>query len=129
MSDERERQNDTAVSNGDVGTNDERGFLPSSRMTSLRGRWSDIQAEFVDNPRDSVKDANTMVAAVVKELTETFSRERERLESQWNRDEQPDTETLRVAFQRYRSFFDRLLATSDAGQKARDESEPSVVTT
>ena len=92
-------------------TRDDRGtaFLPPERMTELRERWSDIQARFVDDPRGSVKDAHEMVAQIVNELTETFTRERTGLESQWNRDEAPDTEELRVALQRYRSFFNRLL--------------------
>jgi len=38
-------------------------------------------------------------------------RERERLESQWGRGEDISTEDLRVALQRYRSFFQRLLST------------------
>ena len=36
--------------------------------------------------------------------------ERAKLEEQWSRGEEADTEGLRVALRRYRSFFDRLLA-------------------
>ncbi len=91
-------------------------FLPNDRMTALRQCWSDIQADFVDDPRASVKRAHGMVAEVVNELTETFTRERSALESQWNRQQQPDTEELRVALQRYRSFFNRLLGSPDVSQ-------------
>lgn len=88
-------------------------FLPNDRMGDLRRRWTDIQAEFVDDPRASVKDAHTMVAEIVNELTERFTNERSNLESQWNRDQQPDTEELRVALQRYRDFFNRLLGKTE----------------
>jgi hypothetical protein len=51
------------------------------------------------------------VATVMQRLAEGFARERERLESQWGRGEDISTEDLRVALQRYRSFFRRLLST------------------
>jgi hypothetical protein len=99
----------------------EETFLPNDRMAELRRRWAEIQTEFVDDPRTSVRHAHGMVAEVVNELTETFTRERNDLESQWNRQEQPDTEALRVALQRYRAFFNRLLGSSEPGQDVRRE--------
>jgi hypothetical protein len=72
--------------------------------------WTSIQAAFVDDPRDAVKEADTLVAELMQRLAETFSAERSRLESQWDNDEDVSTEDLRVALQRYRSFFDRLLS-------------------
>lgn len=93
---------------GDTDTETE-SFLPEDRMDDLRDQWSEIQAGFVDDPRTAVKQAHDLVTEIVNELTETFSRERGTLESQWNRGENADTENLRVALQRYRAFFDRLL--------------------
>jgi hypothetical protein len=72
--------------------------------------WTSIQAAFVDDPRDAVKEADTLVAELMQRLAETFSAERTRLESQWDNDEDVSTEDLRIALQRYRSFFDRLLS-------------------
>ena len=72
--------------------------------------WTGIQAAFVDDPRDAVKEADTLVAELMQRLAETFSAERSRLESQWDSDEDVSTEDLRIALQRYRSFFGRLLA-------------------
>lgn len=72
--------------------------------------WTNIQAAFVDDPRDAVKEADTLVAELMQRLAETFSAERSRLESQWDNDEDVSTEDLRIALQRYRSFFDRLLS-------------------
>ncbi|MBV8638569.1 MAG: hypothetical protein JO322_10820 [Candidatus Eremiobacteraeota bacterium] len=85
------------------------GFLPDDRMDDLRDRWNDVQAEFVDDPRRAVQDAQGLVRTLVDELTDTFRREREGLESQWNNGGTADTEALRVTLQRYRSFFNRLL--------------------
>jgi hypothetical protein len=50
------------------------------------------------------------VARVVQRLAESFSQERSRLEGQWSKGEDVSTEDLRIALQRYRSFFDRLLS-------------------
>lgn len=89
---------------------DDAGFLPDDRMSDLRDRWDDVQAEFVDDPRRAVQDAQALVRTLVDELTDTFRREREGLESQWNNGGTADTEALRMTLQRYRGFFNRLLA-------------------
>ena len=91
---------------------DDAAFLPDDRMTELRDRWEDIQTGFVDDPRGSVRDAHAMVGELVDELTQVFTRERTSLEDQWSNDREPDTEALRVALQRYRVFFNRLLGTT-----------------
>ena len=77
----------------------------------FQSRWEEIQVRFVDEPRGAVEDADALVATVMKRLAESFAQERERLESQWGRGEDISTEDLRVALQRYRSFFQRLLST------------------
>ena len=92
-------------------TTTESGFLPDDRMDSMRERWDDVQNGFVDDPRNAVQNAHQLVTELVNELTETFTRERGTLESQWSGGGQADTETLRVALQRYRIFFNRLLGT------------------
>jgi hypothetical protein len=76
----------------------------------FRSDWSSIQIGFVDEPRKSVEKADQLVARVVQRLAESFSQERSRLEGQWGKGEDVSTEDLRVALQRYRSFFDRLLS-------------------
>jgi len=76
----------------------------------LRKRWSDIQGGFVDEPRKAVEQADSLVAEVMKRLAENFTAERSGLEKQWDRGDSLTTEDLRIALQRYRSFFDRLLA-------------------
>ena len=94
------------------GTIEEPGsFLPDERMTSMRQRWTDVQASFVDNPQQAVQQAHQLVADMVNELTQMFTQERTDLESQWKGGGAADTEALRIALQRYRSFFNRLLGT------------------
>ncbi len=75
----------------------------------FRSRWLDIQNRFVDDPRDSAKQADDLVADVIKSITMSFSDRRVALEKQWNSGSNVSTEDLRVAVKRYRSFFDRLL--------------------
>ena len=73
-------------------------------------RWDTVQIGFVDNPRQAVRQADELVAQVMKSLAETFSKERARLEGQLDQKDKASTETLRVALRRYRSFFERLLS-------------------
>jgi hypothetical protein len=87
-----------------------RELFAAEETSKLRGRWSDIQGGFVDQPRRAVQDADALVTDVVKRLTDTFARERNSLEQQWDHGENASTEDLRIALQRYRAFFDRLLS-------------------
>lgn len=75
----------------------------------FRARWLAIQSKFVDDPSDSVKQADDLVSDVIKSVTMNFSNRRIALEKQWNGEENTSTEDLRMAIKRYRSFFDRLL--------------------
>jgi hypothetical protein len=45
----------------------------------------------------------------MQRLAEGFANERSALEKQWDRGDNVSTEDLRLALQRYRSFFDRVL--------------------
>ena len=76
---------------------------------SFRARWHEVQTGFVDEPRRAVEQANQLVADVMQRLTDVFGTERAKLEDQWSRQSEVSTEDLRVVFQRYRAFFDRLL--------------------
>lgn len=85
-------------------------LFPGADITRLRNQWTEIQSGFVDEPKSAVKRADTLVGDVLKSLSDTFARERSKLESQWDRDGDVTTEDFRVAFRRYRAFFDRLLS-------------------
>jgi hypothetical protein len=84
--------------------------LSGDEATQFRTQWEEIQTAFVDDPRGSVQRADKLVDAVTSRLTEVFSDTRGNLEEQWTRGDDVSTEDLRVAFRRYRSFFDRLLS-------------------
>jgi hypothetical protein len=85
-------------------------LFPGEELQGLRTRWKEIQTGFVDEPRKAVEQADGLVASAMKRLAEVFAEERAGLEKQWDRGDSVSTEDLRVALQRYRSFFDRLLS-------------------
>ena len=86
-------------------------LLSDELSTTFQRRWEEVQTRFVDEPRGAVEDADGLVANLMQQLAQGFAQERERLEAQWGRGEDISTEDLRVALQRYRSFFQRLLST------------------
>jgi len=75
----------------------------------FRSRWMGIQSKFVDDPHDSVKQADDLVADIIKNVTMSFADRRIGLEKQWNNGENISTEDMRQALKRYRAFFERLL--------------------
>jgi hypothetical protein len=85
-------------------------LLAEDATTDVRGRWKRIQGSFVDEPRRAVEEADTLVAELMQQLADSFAQERQGLEGQWDRGDEVSTEDLRIALQRYRSFFDRLLS-------------------
>jgi len=85
-------------------------LFDSQRANDLRDRWHALQARFVDDPRETVHDADSLVAELLQELAQGFNEARSGLEEQWSRGDDVSTEDLRVTLQRYRSFFERLLA-------------------
>lgn len=86
-------------------------LLPADMDATFQQRWEEIQTRFVDEPRGAVEDADSLVANLMQQLAQGFAKERQRLEAQWGRGEDISTEDLRVALQRYRTFFQRLLST------------------
>lgn len=76
----------------------------------FRSRWDAVQTGFVDEPRKSVQEADNLVESVIQRLSQIFTDERGNLESQWESGDDVSTEDLRLALQRYRSFFTRLLS-------------------
>ena len=84
-------------------------LFSESEMGEFRSQWDKIQTCFVDEPRGTVKDADKLVAVVMQRLAQGFANERSSSEKQWDRGDNVSTEDLRLALQRYRSFFDRLL--------------------
>jgi hypothetical protein len=110
----REVESEGEVTKADVTPSDDEGsagpLLADEDAGGFSSRWSEIQVRFVDEPRGSVQEADGLVAEMIERLDKMFSEERTRLESQWERGDDVSTEDLRIALQRYRSFFTRLLS-------------------
>ncbi len=95
--------------NGAAAVPESMPLFSEPEMVDFRSQWSKVQTGFVDEPRRTVEDADKLVAALMQRLAEGFANERSGLEKQWDSGDNVSTEDLRVALQRYRSFFDRLL--------------------
>jgi len=104
--DQRDRETATAA-----GVETTEPLFSAEQGGRFEQRWSEIQASFVDEPRQAVERADTLVAELMQELASGFSETRSRLEAQWDDEgDKVSTEDLRVALTRYRSFFNRLLS-------------------
>jgi hypothetical protein len=101
-------RSDTAAQSAPAETTDQALFA-DHELSELQSRWANVQAAFVDDPKDSVQQADGLVNDVVEQITSSFSQARSQLEEQWSRGEDASTEDLRVALTRYREFFQRLL--------------------
>ena len=82
-----------------------------NRLTTccLDREWLDSVHEIIIETYRAVEEADKLVATVMQRLADGFARERGSLEKQWESGEAASTEDLRVALQRYRAFFNRLL--------------------
>lgn len=110
---ENERQAEERIPENKTKTNSTSDELvplfEADAARKFRSRWLAIQSKFVDDPSDSVKQADDLVADVIKNVTMNFANRRVSLEKQWNGGDNTSTEDLRIALKQYRSFFDRLL--------------------
>lgn len=109
---QRAREEERHVENRATTTDTDQKLAPlfeDNEAEKFRTQWLNIQSKFVDNPRESVREADELVAGVLKSVTMGFHDRRTSLEKQWNSGDNASTEDLRVALKRYRSFFERLL--------------------
>jgi hypothetical protein len=68
----------------------------------LRDQWQRVQGTFVDDPQRAVQEASVLVNRTLEEIRENVAR--------GQAGDPTSTEDLRVSFQRYREFFQRLLS-------------------
>src|SRR4051812_45995462 len=68
----------------------------------LRAEWQHVQGTFVDDPQRAVHEASILVDRTLQEIHENVRR--------GQISDPTSTEDLRVSFQRYREFFQRLLS-------------------
>jgi hypothetical protein len=107
---ERDRRDERSAEHPESDADRAEPLLPADQTDRFRESWEEIQRDFVDRPRESVEQADALVADLMQRLAAGFSNERSRLESQWEGGDDVSTEDLRVALTRYRSFFQRLLS-------------------
>ena len=79
----------------------------SAGNPDLSGRWPEIQAMFVDDPRASVERAAGLVDDSVEALVVSVKEQQHALLSTWQGDN-AGTEELRTALQGYRAFWNRV---------------------
>jgi hypothetical protein len=85
-------------------------LFPPEMTDDFRRRWDAIQIGFVDDPRAAVQNADELVAKVLNTLAKSFADQRAEVEGRLGQADERKTEEMRIALQRYRSFFQRLLS-------------------
>ena len=78
--------------------------LGSLDAAAIRNRFVDIQAGFVDEPRQAVEEAGRFVDDLVQQVADALRQQRGQLAGP-----EGSTEDLRLALRAYRQFVDRLL--------------------
>ena len=81
-------------------------LLGSLDAGELRNRFLDIQAGFVDEPRQAVEEAGRFVDDLVRQVADALQQQRGQL---GGATAEGSTEDLRLALRAYRQFVDRLL--------------------
>ncbi|HEY6708903.1 MAG TPA: hypothetical protein VJB61_15090, partial [Actinomycetota bacterium] len=83
---------------------DEGSPLGSLDVAAIRNRFVDIQAGFVDEPRQAVEEAGRFVDDLVQQVADALHQQRGQLAGP-----EGSTEDLRLTLRAYRQFIDRLL--------------------
>jgi hypothetical protein len=81
-------------------------LLGSLDAEGARNRFLDIQAGFVDEPRQAVEEAGRFVDELVQRVTDALQAQRSQLQAAGD---DASTEDLRLTLRAYRQFVDRLL--------------------
>lgn len=79
----------------------------------VHSRWRDVQAAFVDDPREAVERADGLLDEIVTAVTATLTTRTAELRESWQDKERHDTERLRLALREYRTVLEGLLELSD----------------
>jgi hypothetical protein len=84
-------------------------LLGSLDTAGIRNRFLDIQAGFIDEPRQAVEEAGRFVDDLLRQVTDALQQQRGQLAGVTP---EASTEDLRLALRAYRQFVDRLLGLS-----------------
>ncbi|MFI6450438.1 hypothetical protein ACIBF6_02705 [Streptosporangium amethystogenes] len=75
-------------------------------------RWQEVQAGFVDDPRDAVQRADSLLDEVTSSFRNALEARATELQGRWKNTEKNDTEDLRTALRDYRATLEQLLNIS-----------------
>ncbi|SFJ01544.1 hypothetical protein SAMN05216275_10640 [Streptosporangium canum] len=89
------------------------GPLFDQDAEQVRRRWQEVQASFVDDPRDSVERADSLVGEITTALRTALETRTAELQGRWKNGDQSDTEQLRTALRDYRAMLEQLLDLAD----------------
>jgi hypothetical protein len=81
-------------------------LLGSLDAGAIRNRFLDIQAGFIDEPRQAVEEAGRFVDDLLRQVADSLQQQRGQLAGVTD---EGSTEDLRLALRAYRQFIDRLL--------------------
>lgn len=81
-------------------------LLGSLDAGEVRSRFLDIQAGFIDEPRQAVEEAGRFVDDLLRQVADSLQQQRSQLAGATD---EASTEDLRLALRAYRQFVDRLL--------------------
>jgi hypothetical protein len=87
--------------------------LLGSDPADVRDRWHDLQASFVDDPRDAVQRADSLLDEVTASVHQALEGRIRELQDLWKNTGHHDTEQLRTALRSYRDVMHRLLSLAD----------------
>lgn len=92
---------------GNNGAEEPLDLWRSEDVERYRTQWQEIQTRFVDDPRDAVQSADNLLTEAIKSLATAVNGHKTELEGTWGTG--GETEDLRLALRRYRSFLNQLL--------------------
>jgi len=112
----------TPIAGNHSAESDSEPLLPEADADQLRVRWQSVQAGFVDDPRNSVQEADGLLEQVAERFAQSLTDARSALRSSWDSnsgtngtvgtaadDAGTSTEQLRGTLQDYRRLVNRLL--------------------
>ncbi|MYS79446.1 hypothetical protein [Embleya scabrispora] len=105
---DRTRTDDSTGRSNGTHDNDDAAMFDRAAAEELNHRFREALAGFVDSPSDSVSEADDIAAQVTKLVTDSIQTRRTELE-QTKRTAGGDTEQLRLALHKYRTFLQSML--------------------
>jgi hypothetical protein len=110
LADPAEPGGQTVVTEPPADTGSPGPLLASLDAGQIRARFLDIQAGFVDEPRQAVEEAGRLVDDLIRQMVDALQGQRGQLAATAA---EGSTEDLRLALRAHRQFVDRLLGLAD----------------